>query len=387
MSMPIFIDHNSTTPVDKHIIEKMIPFFNDVYGNPSSIDHLHGQHAKKAVQESRSLVAKLIGCRKDSEIIFTSGATESNNIALIGCFRKYNYKGKHIISSPIEHSSVLETLDYLDSEGAEVTFVSVDKYGTVKMDELIKAIRKDTILMSIMSANNEIGTIQPIKTIGEIAKKNNIIFHTDAAQLLGHSKINVYDMNIDLMSFTAHKFYGPKGVGGLFIRSFSPYIKLSPIMFGGGQERGLRPGTHNVPGIVGLAEALKIAIKNSEHSNKKNKEKTRLILNKLKEHFPKIQLNGHPDNRLAHNLNMTIPGIEGKALIQAIKNKLSLSAGSACSTIKVKPSHVLKAIGLTDIEAFETIRIGVGKDSPSYEKIVESIITETKNIMKLNRYG
>ena len=376
MAKPIYLDHNATTPLDKRVLDKMIPYFLEVYGNASSTDHLHGHHAKQAVQQAREVIAKILGCRKSNEIVFTSGATESNNLALIGTFRKYRNKGNHIISSAIEHPCVLDTLEFLKAEGAEVTLLPVDKNGFISIKNLEDSIRDDTILISIMFANNEIGTIEPISEVGKIAKANNIIFHTDAAQAVGHIKVNVYEMNVDMLSFSAHKFYGPKGVGGLFVRTYSPFVKLNPISFGGGHERGMRPGTLNVPGIVGMAEALNIASKEMDKENKNDSELTKNILAKLKQSFPDIRLNGDQKNRLPHNLNITIPGVENKALIHILKGKLSFSTGSACTTTKVKPSHVLKAIGLSDDETFQTIRIGVGretKEDGTAEILVEGI--------------
>ncbi|MRR53941.1 MAG: cysteine desulfurase [Deltaproteobacteria bacterium] len=382
MGEPIYLDHNATTPLDKRVLEKMLPYFTDVYGNPSSIDHLHGHKAKQAVDEARQSIAKHLGCRKDREIIFTSGATESNNLALIGTFRRNRCNGKHIISSAIEHPAVLDTLKYLESEGADVTLIPVDQFGVVDVDALQRAVRADTILISVMYANNEIGTIQPIKEIGEFAKSKDILFHVDAAQAVGHEKVDVYDMNIDLMSFSAHKFYGPKGVGGLFVRSYSPMVRLDSISFGGGHERNLRPGTLNVPGIIGMAEALAI----SERLRPKEWERLRgisaSITDALKETFPEVRLNGHPEKRLGHNMNFTIPGVEAKALIHVLKGELSISAGSACSTTKVEPSHVLNAIGLSDEETFQTIRLGLGRFTQDTEGIAISLI---RGILKLKR--
>jgi cysteine desulfurase len=374
MEQPIYLDHNATTPVDMRVLEKMLPYFCEVYGNASSIDHLYGVRAKEAVSSARESIAKGIGCRKENEIIFTSGATESNNLALIGAFRRFRDKGNHIISSAIEHPAVLDTLKYLQSEGAEITLLPVDSNGVVDLEALEKTIKEETILISVMFANNEIGTIQPIKEIGRLAKSKGIIFHTDAAQAVGHEKISVYDMNIDLLSFSAHKFYGPKGMGGLFVRSYSPLIKLSPIFFGGGHEKGMRSGTLNVPGIVGMAEALSLANKEMSAENKRLRGAANLIFKRLQQSFPDIKLNGHPQNRLAHNLSLTIPGVEAKALIHFLKNKLSFSAGSACSTIKVESSHVLKAIGLSDDEAFQSIRLGLGRSTRDPEKIVDILI-------------
>lgn len=374
MPEPIYLDHNATTPVDRRVLEKMLPYFCEVYGNAASIDHLHGNKAKQAVDEARQSIAKGLGCRKESEIVFTSGATESNNLALIGAFRRFRDKGNHIISTAIEHPAVLDTLNYLQSEGAEITLLPVDRDGVVDLETLEKAIKKETILISVMFANNEIGTIQPIKEIGALAKSKGIIFHTDAAQAVGHEKINAYDMNIDLLSFSAHKFYGPKGVGGLFVRSYSPLIKLCPISFGGGHEKGMRSGTLNVPGIVGMAEALLLANKEMGAENSRLREAANLICLRLQQAFPSIKLNGHPQNRLAHNLSLTIPAVEAKALIHLLKNKLSFSAGSACSTVKVAPSHVLKAIGLSDDEAFQTIRLGLGQSLGDPQAIADILI-------------
>lgn len=374
MEMPIYLDHNATTPVDRRVLEKMLPYFCEVYGNAASIDHLHGNKAKQAVDEARQSIAKGLGCRKESEIVFTSGATESNNLALIGAFRRFRDKGNHIISSTIEHPAVLDTLNYLQSEGAEITLLPVDSNGVVDLEALEKAIKMETILISVMFANNEIGTIQPIKEIGALAKAKGIIFHTDAAQAVGHEKINVYDMNIDLLSLSAHKFYGPKGVGGLFVRSYSPLIKLNPISFGGGHEKGMRSGTLNVPGIVGMAEALALANKEMNDENNRLRKATSVICQRLQQKFPDIKFNGHPQKRLANNLSLTIPGVEAKALIHQLKNKISFSAGSACSTVKVEPSHVLRAIGLSDNDAFFTIRLGLGRATIEVQGIIDILI-------------
>ena len=374
MDEPIYLDHNATTPVDRRVLEKMLPYFCESYGNASSIDHLYGLRAKEAVNNARESIAKGLGCRKENEILFTCGATESNNLALIGAFRRFRDNGNHIISSVIEHPSVLDTLTYLQGEGAEITLIPVDKDGVVDLQALEKAIKRETVLISVMFANNEIGTIQPIKEIGTLAKSKGIIFHTDAAQAVGHEMISVYDMNIDLLSFSAHKFYGPKGVGGLFVRSYAPLIKLNPISFGGGHEKGMRSGTLNVPGIVGMAEALSLANKEITADNRRRRETADDIYRRLNQALPEIKLNGHPQNRLAHNLSLTIPGVEAKALIHQLKNKLSFSSGSACSTTKVDPSHVLKAIGLPDDETFQTIRLGFGRYTKNPHEIADILI-------------
>jgi cysteine desulfurase len=375
MDEPIYLDHNATTPVDPRVLEKMLPYFCEVYGNAASIDHLHGNRVKKAVDEARQTIAKLLGCRKDSEIIFTSGATEANNLALIGIYRRLRDKGRHFISSVVEHPAVLDTLRYLEKEGAEVTLLPVDRYGVVDVDALKAAIRSDTILISVMFANNEIGTIQPIREIGALAKQHGVLFHVDAAQAVGHEPVHVYDLNVDLLSFSAHKFYGPKGVGGLFVRSYAPMVRLDAVTFGGGQERGLRPGTLNVPGIVGMAEALTLAVQGQKAERQRVGELTATIKANLLAAFPNIIFNGHPEKRLQHNLSITIPGVEAKGLIHRVKDKLSFSAGSACSTTKVEPSRVLKAIGLSDDECFQTIRLGVGRSTQNPELISDILVS------------
>ncbi len=374
MIEPIYLDHHSTTPLDPRVLEKMLPYFLECYGNPSSIDHLYGYKAKKAVDEARHTIGKHLGCRKDSEIIFTSGATEANNLALIGAFRRYCDKGRHVIASAIEHPAVLDTLKYLEGEGAEVTLLPVDSNGIVDVDVLREAIQDDTILISVMFANHEIGSIQPIREIGKLAKSKGILFHVDAAQAVGHEVIHVYDMNIDLMSFSAHKFYGPKGVGGLFVRSFSPMVRFDSITYGGGQERGLRSGTINVPGIVGMCEALNFMAQGRQDESERMKGLSAYISTALREVFPQIKINGHQERKLAHNLSLTIPGVEAKALIHILREKLSFSAGSACSTTKVQASHVLRAMGLTDEETFQTIRIGLGRSNDSHQPIAEQLI-------------
>lgn len=371
MGEPLYLDHHATTPLDERVLAKMLPYFTEIYGNSSSIDHLHGHRAKTSVDAARQSIAKLLGCRKANEIIFTSGATESNNLALQGVFRKLQGKGNHLIASAIEHPAVLDVLKALEKDGAEITLLPVDNNGVVDLPALQEAIRPETSLISVMFANNEIGTIQPIKEIGAIAKARGVLFHVDAAQAVGHEPVHVYELDIDLLSFSAHKFYGPKGIGGLFVRSFSPMVRLEPVIFGGGQERNFRPGTLNVPGIIGMAAALEFAVAEQKSVKKRVAQIRNNIERQLCATFPDIKVNGHPGQRLAHNLNLTIPGVEAKALIHLLKDKLSFSAGSACSSTKVEPSHVLKALGLSDEECFQTIRIGLGKSVENSLLIVD----------------
>ncbi len=382
MSDPIYLDHQATTPLDPRVLEKMLPFFCDIYGNPSSIDHLHGHKAKQEVDAARKNIAKHLGCRKESEIVFTGGATEANNLALIGAFRRHKGKGRHIVATAIEHPAVLDCLKYLETEGAEVTLLPVDGDGVVDLNSLQDAIKEETILVSVMFANNEIGTFQSIREIGELVKSKSILFHVDAAQAVGHVPVHVYDMNIDLMSFSAHKFYGPKGVGGLFVRSFSPMVRLDSVYYGGGQERALRPGTLNVPGIVGMAKALELACLQQGSENQRMKQLTSRISAALSDQYSDIFINGHSENKLSHNLSITIPGIEAKALIHQLRDELSFSAGSACSTLKVAPSHVLKAIGLSDDECFQTIRMSLGRSNLEAETIISKLTLAISQLMK-----
>lgn len=362
MSTPIYLDYNATTPVDERVLEKMIPYFSEIFGNAASINHLHGYEAKKAVDKSREQISKILGCKSSREIIFTSGATEANNLAIKGVFRKYKKKGNHIITSKIEHPSVLDTVKYLEKEGAEITYLDVDKYGMVNPTDVQKAITDTTILVSIMYANNEIGTIQPVSDIGKITKEAGVLFHSDAVQAACYFPIDIYKMNIDLLTISGHKIFGPKGIGALIVRSQNPFVQLEPIIHGGGQERGMRSGTLNVPLIVGLAEALKIC-KDERYKEADKLTKTRDdFLKELKKIYPNLKLNGHPTKRLPNNLNITIPGVESKALINSLKGKISISAGSACSTTKAEPSYVLKSLNMEDEEIYYSLRISINSE-------------------------
>jgi cysteine desulfurase len=357
---PVYMDSHATTPVDPRVLEAMLPYFSETFGNAGSIDHIYGAVAADAVKKAREQSAHILNAQPD-EIIFTSGATESNNIAILGVGEQYAVKGDHIITCVTEHKAVLDTCKHLKKTGKSVTFLPVDQYGLVDPGQVEGAITEKTILISIMTANNEIGTIAPIKEIGEIAHKHGVLFHTDAAQAVGHIPMDVKEMNIDLLSFSGHKIYGPKGIGGLYVRRSNPRVKLTPIIFGGGQEKGLRSGTLNVPGIVGLGKALAVAEKDMTKEEKQFRKWTTQMFDKFKEAYPSIMLNGHPTRRLAHNLNVCFPGIESKALIHLLKDDLSISAGSACTTTNVEPSHVLLAIGRTVEESHSAARYGLGR--------------------------
>ena len=382
IKFPIYLDSHATTPVDPRVLEEMMPYFTENFGNASSIDHSYGYDASIAVSQARESIAKSIGANMD-EIIFTSGATESDNLALIGVMERNKSKGNHLITCVTEHKAILDTARHLEEQGCKVTYLSVDEFGSINLDELRNSITNETVLISIMFANNEIGTIQNVSEIGKIAHEYDVLFHTDAAQAVGHIPIDVKKQNIDLMSFSSHKIYGPKGIGALYIRSISPRVKLNSIVYGGGQERGIRSGTLNVPGIVGFAKAIEITIDEMDSENIKFKKWTELILNELSKVGAK--LNGHYTNRLAHNLNVRFEGIESKAIINSVSKKLAISAGSACTTQLVEPSHVLLALGLSEEQTHSAIRIGCTRFNTDEEiKVTIDEITQcVKSLAKI----
>ncbi len=353
----IYMDHAATTPVDREVLEAMKPYFSEKYGNASSI-HDFGQEAKDALEDSRAKVAKLIGADL-SEIVFTSGGSEADNLAIKGtAFAKG--KGSHIITSTIEHHAVLHTCEFLEKHGFEVTYLPVGKYGLVDPAQVEKAIKKNTILVSIMHANNEIGTIEPVAEIGKICRNAGILFHTDAVQSFGKIPIDVKKMNIDLFSASAHKMYGPKGVGCLYMRKG---INLIPQIHGGGHESGMRSGTENIAGIVGFAKACELAGKNmNSWAEQEVKLRDRLIKDMLQ--IPKSRLSGHPEKRLPNNVNMCFSGIEGESMVIHLSMKgIAASTGSACSSKSLKPSHVLTATGLSPKDAHGSLRLTLGKEN------------------------
>lgn len=358
---PIYMDYHATTPVDPKVVEEMLPYFLNTFGNAASVDHLYGYAAQEAVEKARNSIARFINAKSPEEVIFTSGATESDNIALVGVAEAYCQKGNHIITSAIEHKAVLDTLKYLAGRGIRTTVLPVDRHGMVDPSDVERAVTSKTILISIMLANNEIGTIQPVKEIGRIAREREIFFHTDGAQAVGHIPVDVEEMNIDLMSFTAHKVYGPKGIGAIFARRRRPRVKPLPVIHGGGHERGIRSGTLNVPGIVGFAKALEIADREMEREGNYLREMTDWMLEELQKSIDGIERNGHPTERLPHNLNVYIPGIESRALVVSLKDLIALSTGSACTTATVEPSHVIQALGQTEERAHSSVRFGLGR--------------------------
>lgn len=381
MKIPVYLDHHSTTPIDPRVLEAMMPYLTERFGNASSTDHKYGTDAASSVEESRTRIARAIGARSP-DIIFTSGATESNNLALMGTMNHYADQGDHMITCVAEHKAILDTAKYLESMGKKVTYIPVNNEGNINFVQLNNAITDKTVLISIMTANNEIGTINDIAKIGKLAHSRGVIFHTDAAQAVGHMEINVNDLNVDLLSLSAHKMYGPKGVGALYVRGVSPKIRTSPIMFGGGQEKQMRSGTHNVAGIVGLAQALEIAIQEMHKENAQFSVWNELVRSELGQ-FGIV--NGTLKNRLDNNINMRFEGIESKAIINSISNEVAISAGSACTTQSTEPSHVLLSLGLSESQAHSSIRLGFGRFNTSDEidfaiRKIKSAITTLRKI-------
>lgn len=382
MEKIIYMDHAATTPVRKEVFDEMMPYFSEYYGNPSSIYHL-SNFSKIAIDKARERVAKAINAEKN-EIYFTGGGTESDNWALKGIASKLRDKGNHIITSKIEHHAILHTCEYLEKLGFEVTYLNVDEYGMISLDELEKSIKDNTILISIMFANNEIGTIQPIKEIGSIAKKHNVIFHTDAVQAVGSLPIDVKAMNIDLLSMSAHKLYGPKGVGALYVRKG---IKLDPLIHGGAQERNKRAGTENVPGIVGLGKAIELAYSELEENTAKLIELRDYMIKNIQNRIPDVRLNGHPTKRLPGNVNMCFRYIEGESLLLSLDMyKIEASSGSACTSGSLDPSHVLLAIGLPHEIAHGSLRLSLGIKNTKEEVdfVVEKLVTIVDRLRQMS---
>lgn len=355
----IYLDNAATTPTDKRVLEEMLPCFTEIYGNPSSL-HTFGQDARHIMEESRDKIASFIGARPE-EIVFTSGGTESNNSAIKGIAYARRDKGNHIITSKIEHHSILEPCRFLEKQDFVVTYLPVDKYGIVDPDEVKKAITDKTILISIMHANNEIGTIQPIREIGKMARDKGVYFHTDTVQTMGHLPVDVNDLNIDSLSASAHKLYGPKGVGILYVRKG---VKISPFMHGGDQEKGRRASTHNVPGIAGFGKAIELAkqemVTEMAQLTSLRDDLIKGILTRIDHSF----LNGHPDLRLPNNVNVSIPYVEGESMLMNLDMEgIACSTGSACSSSSLEPSHVLIAIGLPHELCHGSLRFTLGRST------------------------
>jgi cysteine desulfurase len=372
----IYLDFAATTPVDAEVIEAMLPYFREAFGNPSSI-HSFGQQARSVVEDAREKVSSFLGV-KPAEIVFTSGGTESNNFAIKGIAWGNRKKGNHIITSAIEHHAVMEPCHFLEREGFEVTFLPVDSYGLVEPCDVEKAITGRTVLISIMHANNEIGTVQPIAEIGKIARERGVYFHTDAVQTFGHMPFSVDDLNVDLLSLSAHKLYGPKGVGALYIRQGT---RLEPHMHGGEQEGKRRASTHNVPGIVGLAKAVELAEKAMAEEDTRITGLRNRLIRGIFDRIDRVRLNGHPEKRLANNVNISIGYCEGEAMILSLDLMgIACSTGSACSSTSVEPSHVLRAIGLSVEETRGSLRFSLGRDTKEQE--IDKVLEVLPKIVK-----
>ena len=359
MQRPIYLDCQATTPVDERVLEAMLPYFRESFGNPASSGHLYGWEAAAAVKLAREAIANSIHASSE-EIIFTSGATEANNLAIKGVAEAYHQKGRHIITAKTEHSAILDPCAYLQSLGFEVTYLPVQADGLIDLSQLEQSIRADTILVSIMAANNEIGVLQPIAEIGKICHDHQVLFHSDAAQAIGKIPIDVNTMQIDLMSLTAHKIYGAKGIGALYVRRRNPRVSIAPQLHGGGHERGMRSGTLCTPQIVGFAKAIEIAIASQASEQQQILNLRQHLWQRLSE-LDRIILNGHATQRLAGNLNVSFPDINGQALMLALQPIVAVSSGSACSSAKTAPSHVLKALGHSNELANASIRFGIGR--------------------------
>ena len=358
--LPIYMDNHATTPVDPRVMEAMLPYFTEKFGNAASRNHSFGWEAEEGVDRARNQIAALIG-GKSKEIIFTSGATESDNLAIKGVLEFYKDKGNHIITCVTEHKAVLDSCRALERTGkATVTYLKVDKYGMVDPDDVRNAITDKTVLISIMYANNEIGTIHPIREIGKIAKEKGVIFHCDGVQAAGKIPVDVEKDGIDLLAMSGHKIYGPKGVGALWVRSKGPRVRLTPIIDGGGHERGMRSGTLNVTGIVGFGKACEIAQHDMDEDNKKLLELRNKLQAGLFERLDEIYLNGHPTERLPGNLNVSFAYVEGESLLMGI-NDIAVSSGSACTSATLEPSYVIRALGVNEELAHSSIRFGLGR--------------------------
>jgi cysteine desulfurase len=385
VQIPIYMDNHATTPVDPRVLEAMLPYFTEKFGNAASRNHAFGWESEAAVDHSREQIARLIHASSPREIVFTSGATESDNLAIKGVAESYRDKGNHIITCVTEHKAVLDCCKSLEKQGCQVTYLPVDRNGSVNMNRLREAITAKTILISIMAANNEIGTIEPIKEIGQFAHEKGILFHTDATQAVGKILLNVEEMGIDLLSLTAHKIYGPKGIGALYVRAAKPRVKLRPMIDGGGHERGMRSGTLNVPGIVGLGKACEIAQKEMAAEAERLTSLRERLKCKILEQLDEVYINGHPTQRLAGNMNMSFAYVEGESLLMGLK-EIAVSTGSACTSASLEPSHVLRAIGVEEELAHTSIRFGLGRFNTEEEVdyTVRRVVEEVRRLRDLS---
>ena len=381
---PIYMDNNSTTRVDPRVVEAMLPYFTEKFGNAASRSHAFGWEAEKAVEEAREQIANLIGAGA-KEMIFTSGATESDNLALKGVAQMYKKKGNHVITQMTEHKAILDTCKRLEKEGFQLTYLPVDKYGQVSADQVREAMTDKTILVSIMAANNEIGSLQPVKAIGRLCKEKGVLFHTDAVQAVGHIPIDVNEMGIDLLSLTAHKIHGPKGIGALYVRKKDPRVRLEPQIDGGGHERGMRSGTLAVPMIVGFGKACEIAKTEGPDEARKLYKLRERLRKGIMDRLPESYLNGHPDERLPGNANISFAYVEGEGLMMGIKD-VAVSSGSACTSASLEPSYVLRALGVGDELAHSSIRFGLSRFNTDEEVdfVADLVVREVNRLREMS---
>jgi len=382
MQRPIYLDCHATTPLDERVLAAMLPYFTEHFGNPSSINHVYGWEAEAAVKQAREILADAIHATPE-EIVFTSGATEANNLAIKGVAEAYFQKGRHIITVETEHNAVLDPCQYLRSLGFEITFLPVQTDGLIDLASLEQAFRPDTILVSVMAANNEIGVLQPLAEIGALCRDHHVLFHTDAAQAIGKIPLDVEAMKIDLLSMTAHKVYGPKGIGALYVRRRHPRVQLAPQQHGGGHERGMRSGTLYTPQIVGFAKAVEIALAEQATEAKRLTQLRQQLWQQLQQ-LDGIHLNGHPTQRLPGNLNISVEGVDGAALLLGLQSVMAVSSGAACASTKTAPSPVLLALGHSEQLAYASIRFGIGRFNTAEEidKVAEQAIATIQSLRK-----
>jgi cysteine desulfurase len=384
VKLPIYMDNHATTPVDPRVLEAMMPYMTNVFGNAASRNHQFGWAAEEAVENARTQIAKLIGATA-KEIIFTSGATESDNLAIKGVAEMYREKGNHIITAATEHKAVLDTCKRLEKYGYKVTYLAVQRDGLVNLDELKAAMTDKTVLVSVMYANNEIGVLQPVEEIGKLCRERGIVFHTDATQAVGKVPVDVNKQNIDVLSISAHKMYGPKGVGALYVRRKNPRVQLSAIIDGGGHERGMRSGTLNVPGIVGLGKACELCMEEMPAESKRLTAMRDRLRQTIEKNLDEVYVNGDYEHRLPGNLNMSFLYVEGESLLMGI-NDIAVSSGSACTSATLEPSYVLKALGLGDDLAHSSIRFGLGRFNTDAEVdyVAAKIVDVVKKLRELS---
>jgi cysteine desulfurase len=382
--LPIYMDNNATTRTDPRVVEAMLPYFSEHYGNAASRNHSFGRQAEAAVDQAREQVARLIGA-DPREIVFTSGATESDNLALKGAAAMYRSKGRHLVTQATEHHAVLDPARRLEREGLQLTVLPVDSYGQVHPEQVAEALTDQTLLVSVMAANNEIGTLQPLRELGQLCKEHDVLFHTDAAQAAGKVPLDVNEMAIDLLSLSAHKMYGPKGVGALYVRRRDPRVRLEPMFDGGGHERGLRSGTLPVPLIVGFGLACDLCREEMEAEQRRLTGLRERLREGVQRQLEDVFVNGHPTERLAGNLNLSFAWVEGEALMMAMKD-VAVSSGSACTSASIEPSYVLRALGIDDDLARGSLRFGLGRFNSEAEvdHVIAAVVAAVRRLRALS---